>query len=154
MQEYQIKYRGFELKVTTKPRVLKESYDLDKEQIPESSTLYSGVCSEIDFKKVYQYRLETLTRKFKEAVDNHLESIPPENIGEVLRGIDFHVKTIEQANLAYRNYLISHGYEFVTEGSYEDTRYFAVHKSFVSKFHKEGRYDLPDWAIVGISEEV
>ena len=69
MNKSKVSYKGYELEVTAKPFVLKESYDLEREEIPNGFTYYSGTCKELDF-DTESCKSFWLIRDFKREVDN------------------------------------------------------------------------------------
>lgn len=73
-------YNGYELNVTTRLFILKESYELDSESVPDSSTTYCGNCEEIGFKVYLSTSTGNLVNRFKNAVDVYILSKHPDTL--------------------------------------------------------------------------
>jgi hypothetical protein len=70
----QVLYNGYKLDVRVRLFIPNESYDLDKESVPDSCTTYCGSCEEIGFNVYLSTSTRRLVSRFKEAVDNYKSS--------------------------------------------------------------------------------
>ena len=83
---------------------------------------------------------------------NTEQELSLDEISEISKGVQYHTKQIQQAKDTYETWLSSKGYRFVIEGNYHDTCHYAIHKSWLETYHKHGRYIIPKWAVIRLSE--